>query len=82
VSEVSLPTTAPIYKPRRGLSRYEAALYIGISTSKFDELVKSGTMPPPIHIGSRVIWDLRKLDDAFDALIQYAPDETDSWGDV
>ena len=28
--------------PRRGLSRQEGALYIGVSASLFDELVKSG----------------------------------------
>ena len=31
--------------PRRGLSRYEAAMYLGISASKFDELVRDGRMP-------------------------------------
>ena len=86
MSEVNHLTIAPVYKPRRGLSRAEASLYIGVSTSKFDELVKDGTMPPPVHIGSRVIWDIRRLDDAFDVLgDQDAPGETDdndTWGDV
>jgi predicted DNA-binding transcriptional regulator AlpA len=54
--------------PRRGLSRDEAAMYIGISPSKFDELVADGTMPGPVHIGSRKLWDIRRLDLAFDAL--------------
>jgi predicted DNA-binding transcriptional regulator AlpA len=54
--------------PRRGLSREEAAMYIGISPSKFDELVADGSMPPPVRIGSRKIWDIRQLDLAFDAL--------------
>jgi hypothetical protein len=31
--------------PRRGLSRVEAAMYIGISASKFDEFVRDGRMP-------------------------------------
>jgi predicted DNA-binding transcriptional regulator AlpA len=54
--------------PRRGLSRTEAAMYIGISASKFDELVANGTMPRPVKIGGRNVWDIRHLDLAFDAL--------------
>jgi predicted DNA-binding transcriptional regulator AlpA len=54
--------------PRRGLSREEAAMYIGISPSKFDALVGEGSMPAPVKIDSRKIWDIRALDLAFDAL--------------
>lgn len=54
--------------PKRGLSRAEAAFYIGVGTSKFDELVKDGRMPLPIQIDRRVIWDCRKLDLAFEEL--------------
>lgn len=53
---------------RRGLSRVEAAMYIGVGTSKFDEMVKDGRMPQPIQIDRRVIWDCRKLDLAFEEL--------------
>ena len=54
--------------PRRGLSREEAAMYIGISPSKFDELVGDGRMPAPVKIDGRKVWDIRHLDLAFDAL--------------
>ena len=54
--------------PRRGLSREEAAMYLGISASKFDELVRDGRMPSPKRIDGRKIWDIRDLDVAFDAL--------------
>jgi hypothetical protein len=54
--------------PRRGLSRDEAAMYIGISPTKFDELVADGRMPVPVKIDNRKIWDIRRLDLAFDAL--------------
>lgn len=54
--------------PRRGLSRDEAAMYVGISASKFDELVASGRMPGPRRIDSRKVWDIRSLDVAFDRL--------------
>jgi predicted DNA-binding transcriptional regulator AlpA len=54
--------------PRRGLSRDEAAMYIGVSAGKFDELVSDGRMPEPLKIDGRKIWDIRSLDLAFDAL--------------
>jgi excisionase family DNA binding protein len=54
--------------PRRGLSRAEAAMYLGISPSKFDELVKDGRMPRPRVIDCRKVWDVYELDMAFDEL--------------
>jgi predicted DNA-binding transcriptional regulator AlpA len=54
--------------PRRGLSRDEAAMYIGISPAKFDEMVGDGRMPQPVKIDHRKIWDIRSLDLAFDQL--------------
>jgi predicted DNA-binding transcriptional regulator AlpA len=54
--------------PRRGLRRAEAALYVGVSPSKFDELVKDGRMPKPKRLDSCVVWDVRQLDLAFDAI--------------
>lgn len=54
--------------PRRGLSCAEAADYIGVSVSKFLEMVEDGRMPPAKAIDRRRIWDLRELDRAFDDL--------------
>jgi predicted DNA-binding protein (UPF0251 family) len=54
--------------PRRGLSRDEAAMYIGVSAGKFDQLVTDGRMPAPVKIDGRKLWDIRSLDLAFDAL--------------
>jgi predicted DNA-binding transcriptional regulator AlpA len=53
---------------RRALNREEAAIYIGVSASFFDDLVKSGTMPKPIRIRSRTVWDVHQLDQYFDEL--------------
>src|SRR5215475_338779 len=53
---------------RRGLSRTEAALYVGIGVTKFDALVEQGRMPKPKRIDSRRIWDIFELDLAFDEL--------------
>lgn len=52
----------------RGLRRPEAAAYVGLGETKFDELVKDGRMPRPKRIDGRVVWDRKALDAAFDAL--------------
>jgi len=41
--------------PRRGLSRDEAAMYVGVSAGKFDEMVGDGRMPAPVRIDHRKI---------------------------
>jgi predicted DNA-binding transcriptional regulator AlpA len=54
--------------PPRGLSRVQAAEYIGVSPTKFDEMVKDQRMPKPKRIDSRTVWDRMQLDKAFAAL--------------
>jgi len=58
----------PIAYPPRGLSRDEAARYVGVSSTKFDDLVTRGDMPKPKRIDGRVIWDRFALDMAFNSL--------------
>jgi predicted DNA-binding transcriptional regulator AlpA len=67
-------------QPRRGLRREEAAIYIGISPTKFDQLVREGRMPQPKTIESVRVWDMRQLDLKFDALPGGDADETNPWG--
>jgi predicted DNA-binding transcriptional regulator AlpA len=72
------PTHQTTALPRRGLRRAEAALYVGVSPSKFDELIKDGRMPKPKRLDSCVIWDVRELDLAFDAIEgDHGPNEWD-----
>jgi predicted DNA-binding transcriptional regulator AlpA len=54
--------------PRRGLSRTEAAVYVGVGATKFDELVATGQMPKPKRIDNRKVWDIVAVDRAFDLL--------------
>jgi hypothetical protein len=63
---------------RRGLSRVQAAAYIGMSPSLFDKLVGDGRMPCPKAVNSRVIWDRLKLDEAFEALPDRDGEEPDN----
>lgn len=64
----------------RGLSREEAASYVGLGTSFFDQLIAEGKLPKPIRLGKRTIWDLRDLDAAFDSFKDSMPDlEPNEW---
>lgn len=60
-------TRNAIIEPR-GLNREQAAGYVGVGTSKFDEMVADGRMPGPKEIDRRKVWDRRGLDAAFDNL--------------
>lgn len=51
--------------PPRGLSREEAARYIGVGSTLFDEMVSDGRMPKPKRANSRAVWDRIALDAAF-----------------
>jgi predicted DNA-binding transcriptional regulator AlpA len=74
------PRNAIIQIQPRGLSRTQAAAYVGISSTLFDELVKDGRMPKPKQINTRVLWDLFDLNEAFDALPNQL--ERNPWDDV
>lgn len=66
--------------PRRGLSRTEAALYVGIGATKFDQMVADKRMPAPFRIDGRVLWDIRDLDSAVDVLKEDASENP--WDNV
>ena len=55
----------PFAYPPRGLNREEAARYVGVGATKFDEMVADRRMPRPKRVDGRVIWDRVKLDMAF-----------------
>ena len=53
---------------RRGLNREELADYLSISPNTIDRLVADGHMPKPVQVFIRKVWDVRRIDSAFDAL--------------
>ncbi len=57
------------YAPE-GLSRAEAARYVGVSATTFDELVSVGEMPRPRRFRTvrRLVWLRRELDEALEDL--------------
>jgi predicted DNA-binding transcriptional regulator AlpA len=69
----------PLSLPPRGLSRVQAAGYIGISPSLFDVAVADGRMPRPVCINSRRVWDRAKIDEAFDELSAAADQADEDW---
>jgi predicted DNA-binding transcriptional regulator AlpA len=71
------PTLAP-----RLISRDAAAAYVNVSPTKFDEMVRDGTMPRPKLLGGRrKAWDVRALDTAVDGL-EDCHDDNDTWDNV
>jgi hypothetical protein len=68
------PSLAP-----RGICRVGAATYIGISASKFDELVADGRMPQPKRIDGRKVWDVKALDRAFEGLPEEGEHAANPW---
>jgi hypothetical protein len=65
--------------PRRGLSRVEAAIYLGCSPTKFDDLRKDGRVGPARLIDGRKVWDVRELDLVFEALPVESNDSAEDW---
>lgn len=63
----------------RGLSRLEAAKYVGVSGTTFDKMVHDGRMPSPKIINTRTVWDRLKLDIFFEALPD--KDAANPWDD-
>jgi predicted DNA-binding transcriptional regulator AlpA len=79
IDNVTRVEAAAVFTPRRCLRRDMAAAYASVSATKFDQWVSDGRMPRPKRIDGCVLWDVRALDLAFDALM----DQTDGgsgWG--
>ncbi len=82
-SSRDMATTAPILPiscPPRGLSREQAAEYVGTKPTLFDEMVKDHRMPAPKRINTRTVWDRLELDEAFAALP--SDDDANPWDGV
>jgi predicted DNA-binding transcriptional regulator AlpA len=69
---------------RIGMSREEAAEYIGVSATLFDDMVEDGRMPKPKAINARRVWSRKKIEQAFDALPEQGQNMTSAspWGDL
>ena len=55
----------PIAYAPRGMSRDEAAQYVGVGATKFDEMFSDGRTPRPKRVDGRVNWDRLRIEAAF-----------------
>jgi hypothetical protein len=79
-SRQSVLQTAPVIL---GLPEAEAAVAIGVSQTKFRELVAAGTMPPARVVGGKLVYDVDELRLALKAIPHQGGDaEVDTWADV
>ena len=60
-----------------GLSREEAASFLGISATHFQKLVDQGTFPRARALGGRLIWDADELSKSFRRLPYVGEDRGD-----
>ncbi len=78
---MGIQRSLPNSLPPRGLNRVQAAEYVGVGTTLFDELVREGRMPKPFKVNSRTLWDRHKLDAAIDVLSDQ-DDDPNPWDGV
>ncbi len=60
-----------------GLSRVQSAVFVGVGTTLFDEMVKDGRMPSPKKINAKNAWYRPALEEAFVALP--SDDDANPW---
>ena len=65
--------------PKRCLTKAEAAYYMGLKVSAFTSLVKDKTLPPPLRLGKRDLWDIHALDAAIDSMHSDSDNPWDQW---
>lgn len=67
-----------------GLPELEAAASVGVSPSKFRELVADGAMPSPRIVGGKLVYDVDELRSSFKNCPHRDGEEaeTDTWADL
>lgn len=70
-----------------GLPELEAAAAVGVSQTKFREMVENGLMPQPRDCAGKLVYDIDELRAAFKALPHRGEDaeskgEADTWAHV
>lgn len=63
----------------RGLRRAQAAAYVGVSPSHFDNQRKAGAVPAPKLVLGVEVWDRLDLDRLFAALPAHAGNDNNPW---
>jgi predicted DNA-binding transcriptional regulator AlpA len=77
-------TPRPATCAPRLLRRLNAAEYLALGPTLFDEMVADGRLPKPRQVSAgRVAWDVRELDAAVDDMpkVGEGPGASNTWGD-
>jgi predicted DNA-binding transcriptional regulator AlpA len=65
------------------VSRETAAQLLGISAGTFDKLVKTGKLPEPREVESRILWDSKEIEAAWRAMPRRGqPATVNEWDSV
>jgi hypothetical protein len=76
-------SSLPPSLPPIAVDRVKAAEMVGVSTSKFEQMVADGRMPKPRIIDARRLWGVEEVRTAFYALpILGEDDEPNEWDEV
>ena len=69
---------------RLGLSRSEAAEYVGLGLTLFEDMVEAGLMPKPKKVKSRLVWSRLALEKEFAELPEDGQDKKKAgqWSDL
>jgi predicted DNA-binding transcriptional regulator AlpA len=75
------PQDAYAYPPR-GMDAERAAAYVGLSRSKWLELVDAGDAPAPLDLGGCPRWDRQKIDHWLDVKANYVKKSAKTMAEV
>lgn len=78
MTKAELASRLPI---RRGLTEAEAAIYVGIGSTLFRQMVADGRYPKPRLQNSARTWDVEELDAAYRSLPREGSNIKNSWDD-
>jgi hypothetical protein len=70
-------SSLPLGMAPRGLSRMQAAEYVGVSATKFDEWANDRKIT--FRIGKRVLYDRYRIDTELDNMMDTEVENTDRW---
>ena len=68
--------------PPYGLRRLEAAKYVGLGVTKFDQLVSDGRMPKPIALDKVKVWRRDELECALAYMADEQQPKDNPWNHI
>lgn len=68
--------------PPFGLRRLEAANYVGLGVTKFDQLVRDGRMPKPVALDTVKVWRRDELESALADLAETSATMDNPWDQI